>query len=52
MTFFMVIGNNGEPYEDNFTWNVRAFKTREFERQKLLHELYDIAEKRQLTEDE
>lgn len=29
MTIYMVIGNNGEPFEDNYEWNDRAFKTRE-----------------------
>lgn len=29
MKVFIVIGNNGEPYEDNYTWIERIFKTLE-----------------------
>lgn len=29
MKVFIVIGDNGEPYEDNYTWIERVFKTLE-----------------------
>lgn len=29
MNIYMVVCNNGEPFEDNCEWNERAFKTRE-----------------------
>lgn len=29
MKVFIIIGDNGEPYEDNYTWIERVFKTLE-----------------------
>ena len=29
MSIYMVVCNNGEPFEDSCEWNERAFKTRE-----------------------